>query len=67
MRHGVSRASFYKLSGKVTQIPAPLIVEMKDMAEQNRRIQKKYAEMIIQNDLLGEAFGKKRKGHLCSK
>ena len=37
------------------------------MAEQNRRIQKKYAEMIIQNDLLGEAFGKKRKGHLCSK
>jgi len=39
---------------------ASLITEMKDMAEQNRRLKKIYAEMSRQNDLLKEALGKKR-------
>ena len=38
---------------------ASLITEMKDMAEQNRRLKKMYAEMSMQNDLLKEALGKK--------
>jgi putative transposase len=32
---------------------------MKDMAEQNRRLKKMYAEMSMQNELLKEALGKK--------
>jgi putative transposase len=32
---------------------------MKDMADQNRRLKKMYAEMSMQNDLLKEALGKK--------
>jgi len=36
------------------------MTEMQDMAEQNRRLKKMYAEMSMQNDLLKEALGKKR-------
>jgi putative transposase len=32
---------------------------MKDLADQNRRLKKMYAEMSMQNDLLKEALGKK--------
>jgi putative transposase len=32
---------------------------MKDMAEQNRRLKKMYAEMSMQNELLKEVLGKK--------
>lgn len=39
---------------------ASLISEMKDMAEENRRLKRMYAEMSMQNDLLKEALGKKR-------
>jgi hypothetical protein len=41
-------------------IDASLVAEMKDMADQNRRLKKMYAEMSMQNDLLKEALGKKR-------
>ena len=33
---------------------------MKNLAEQNRRLRKMYAEMSMQNDLLKDALGKKR-------
>ena len=36
---------------------ASLIAEMKDMAEQNRRLKQMYAEMGMQNELLKEALG----------
>jgi hypothetical protein len=39
-------------------IDASLIAEMKDMADQNRRLKKMYAEMSMQNGLLKEALGK---------
>jgi putative transposase len=58
--HGMSNASFYKWRAKFGGMDASLIVEMKDMAEQNRRLKKMYAEMNMQNDLLKEALGKKR-------
>ena len=58
--HGMSSASFYKWRAKFGGMDASLIVEMKDMAEQNRRLKKMYAEMSMQNDLLKEALGKKR-------
>jgi putative transposase len=52
-------ASFYKWRAKFGGMVASLIAEMKDMAEQNRRLKKMYAEMSMQNDLLKEALGKK--------
>jgi len=58
--HGMSSASFYKWRAKFGGMDASLIAEMKDMAEQNRRLKKMYAEMSMQNDLLKEALGKKR-------
>ena len=56
----MSSASFYKWRAKFGGMDASLITEMKDMAEQNRRLKKMYAEMSMQNELLKEALGKKR-------
>ena len=58
--HGMSSASFYKWRAKFGGMDASLISEMKDMAEENRRLKRMYAEMSMQNDLLKEALGKKR-------
>ena len=58
--HGMSSASFYKWRAKFGGMDASLITEMKDMAEQNRRLKMMYAEMSMQNDPLKEALGKKR-------
>jgi len=58
--HGMSSASFYKWRAKFGGMDASLITEMKDMAEQNRRLKKMYAEMSMLNELLKEALGKKR-------
>lgn len=41
-----------------------MISEMKDVAEENRRLKRMYAEMSMQNDLLKKALGKKRYGRL---
>ena len=38
---------------------ASMISELKDMADQNKRLKKMYAELSMQNDLLKEALGKK--------
>ena len=58
--HGMSSASFYKWRAKFGGMDASLVSEMKDMADQNRRLKKVYAEMSMQNELLKEALGKKR-------
>ena len=60
--HGKSSASYYKGRTRFGGMDASLIAEMKDMAEQNRRLKKMYAEMSMQNDLLKEALGKMRCG-----
>jgi putative transposase len=57
--HGMSSASFYKWRSKYCGMDASMIGQMKDMAEENRRLKKMYAEMSIQNELLKEALGKK--------
>ena len=53
--HGMSSASFYKWRTKFGRMDASLITKMKDMAEQNRRLKRMYAEMSMQNDLPKEA------------
>jgi hypothetical protein len=44
---------------------ASLISEMKDMAEENRRLKRMYAEMSMQNDLLKEALEKSAEAVHC--
>ena len=36
-----------------------MISDLKDMADQNKRLKKMYVELSMQNDLLKEALGKK--------
>lgn len=57
--HGMSSASFYKWRAKSGGMDASLIAEMKDMAEQNRRLKKIYAKVSMHNELHKEALGKK--------
>ena len=57
--HGMSNASFYKWRAKFGGMDASMISEMKSMAEENKRLKRMYDEMIMQNDLLKEALGKK--------
>jgi len=56
---GMRSASLYKWRAKFGGMDSSLIGEMKDLAEQNRRLKKMYAQMSMQNDLLKEAPGKK--------
>jgi putative transposase len=56
---GMSSVSFYKWRAKFGGMDASLKSEMKDMAEEDRRLKHIYAEMSMQNDLLKEALGKK--------
>ena len=53
----MSSASFYKWRAKFGGMDASLISDMKDMAEENRRLKRMNAEMSMQNDLLKEALG----------
>lgn len=57
--HGVSSASLYKWRAKFGGMDASLISEMKDLAEENRRLMRMYAEMSMQNDLLRRLFEKR--------
>lgn len=57
---GMSSASFYKWRANFGGMDASMKSKMKDMAEENCRLKRMYAEMSMQNDLLTEALGKKR-------
>lgn len=57
--HGVSQASFYKWRSKYGGMDVSMISQMKEMAEENRRLKRMYAESQMQNELLKEALGKK--------
>jgi putative transposase len=46
------RATVYKWRAKYGGMDANLISEMKAMAEENRRLKRMYANVIMQNDLL---------------
>tara|TARA_R110000737_G_scaffold302691_1_gene309814 strand:+ start:310 stop:525 length:216 start_codon:yes stop_codon:yes gene_type:complete len=56
---------FDKWRVKFGGVDASLIAEMEDMAEQNRRLRKMYAEVNMQNDLLKGTLGKSVKAVHC--
>ena len=57
--HGLSNASFYKWRSKYGGMDASMISQMKALEDENRRLNKMYAEMSMQAELLKEALGKK--------
>ncbi|WP_442220865.1 IS3 family transposase [Rhizobium sp. 2YAF20] len=57
--HGMSTASFYKWRSKYGGMDASMISQMKALEDENRRLNKMYAEMSMQAELLKEALGKK--------
>src|SRR6056297_4137503 len=56
--HGMSSATLYKWLAKYGGMDASLISEIKAMAEEKRRLERMYADVSMQNDLLKEALGK---------
>jgi putative transposase len=57
--HGMSNASFYKWRSKYGGMDASMISQMKALEDENRRLNKMYAEMSLQAALLKEALGEK--------
>ena len=57
--HGMSSASFYKWRAKFGGMDASMIIQMKSIEDENRRLKKMFAELSMQNELLKEALGKK--------
>jgi putative transposase len=57
--HGMSTALFYKWRAKNGGMDASMVSQMKAMEDENRRLKRMYADLIMQADLLKEALGKK--------
>jgi len=58
-QHGMSQASFYKWRAKYGGMDMSLMRRMKELADENRRLKRMYAEASMSNDLLKEALEKK--------
>ena len=58
--HGMSSASFYKWRAKFGGMDASMIIQMRSIEDENRRLKKMFAELSMQNELLKEALGKNR-------
>ncbi len=56
---GMGSASFYKWRAKYGGMDAAMISQMKALEDENRRLQRRYADLSMQADRLKEALGKK--------
>ena len=57
--HGMSNASFYKWRAKYGGMDASLMGRMKELEAENSRLNKMYADVQLQNDVIKEAMEKK--------
>jgi len=57
--HGMSSATFYKWRAKYGGMDASLMVRMKELEEENRRLKKMYAEERLKAEIVQEAMQKK--------
>jgi putative transposase len=57
--HGMSSALFYKWRSKCGGMDASMMVRMKELEEENRRLKKMYAEERIKAEIVAEALAKK--------
>ena len=57
--YGISSATFYKWRSKFGGMDASMMVRLKELEDENRRLKKMYAEAQLSTDLLKEAMAKK--------
>lgn len=55
----MSSASFYKWRAKYGGMDASLMAPMKELEEENRRLNKMYAEERLKSEIIQEAMAKK--------
>ena len=57
--HGISNATFYSWRSKYGGMDASMISRLKELAEENRRLKKMYADVQLQKEIIQEAMRKK--------
>ena len=57
--HGMSSATFYKWRSRYGGMDASLMVRLKELEEENRRLKKMYAEERLKAEIVQEALEKK--------
>ena len=57
--HGMSSATFYKWRAKFGGMVASMMVRLKEMEDENRRLKKMYAEELLKAEIVQEALAKK--------
>ena len=57
--HGMSSASFYKWRSKYGGMDASMMVRMKELEAENRRLKRMYAEERLKAEIIQEAMAKK--------
>jgi len=57
--HGMSSASFYKWRSKYGGMDASMMVRMKELEAENRRLKRMYAEERLKSEIIQEAMSKK--------
>ena len=57
--HAMSSATFYKWRAKYGGMDASLMVRMKELEDENRRLKKMYAEERLKAEVVQEALSKK--------
>jgi len=57
--HGMSSATFYKWRAKYGGMDASLMSRMKELEDENCRLQKMYAEERLKAEIIQEALAKK--------
>ena len=57
--HGMSSASFYKWRAKYGGLEVPMMSQIKELDEENRRLKNMYAEVQMRAEIMKEALTKK--------
>lgn len=57
--HGISSATFYKWRAKYGGMDASLMARLKELADENRRLKKMYAEERLKAEIIKEVLEKK--------
>ena len=57
--HGMSNAAFYKWRSKYGGMDVSMMARMKELEAENARLEKMYAEVQLQNDVIKDALSKK--------
>ncbi len=57
--HGMGNAAFYKWRSKYGGMDVSMMARMKELEAENARLEKMYAEVQLQNDVIKDALSKK--------